>query len=162
MWSVAAESACPWPAGTFLTAYEQNRQDAIASTLDGDVLVEQVRAVAPWTGTATDLLSELANRPATLCGPQASFRGPRELSNALRRLSPALRKVGVDVTFSKEGHTRRRLITLTPTGDVADSGIAGIAAPHPASPVPLVFPAAGIPGIARIPHLSSIHAKGKG
>jgi len=113
-----------------MAAYEANRQDAVESTLAGDLLVEQVRALAPWTGTATGLLAELSNRgPATLCAPQASFGGPRQLSEALRRLAPALRQAGVDVTFWKQGHTRRRLITLKPAGDAVDSGIAGIAAP---------------------------------
>ena len=52
---------------------------------------------------------------------------PQQVSDALRRLIPALRKTGIAVTFSKESHTRRRLITLALIDDAAAVGIAGIA-----------------------------------
>ena len=49
LWSVAAEPACPWPAGTFLKGYRKNRQGAVEATLDGDPVADVVRAIAPWT-----------------------------------------------------------------------------------------------------------------
>jgi len=107
MWSVAVEPECPWPDGTFLEAYAGNRQGAVEATLDGDPVADVVRALAPWSGTATALLTELNKRsPENVTKRKDWFARPRQVSDALRRLCPALRRVGVDVTFKKSG-TRR-------------------------------------------------------
>jgi hypothetical protein len=55
VWTTACETACPWPAGQLMAAYTANRHGAIEVTLDGDVLVDTVRALVPWRGTAKDL-----------------------------------------------------------------------------------------------------------
>ena len=84
VWMVAAEPACPWPNGTFLAAYASHKQDAIEAMLDGNPLGDAVRALAPWTGTATDLLAEL-NRltPEALTRRKSCFSVPRQVSDAL-------------------------------------------------------------------------------
>ena len=133
-WAVAAEPACPWPDGTFLKAYAGHKQEAIEAMLDGNPLGDTVRALAPWTGTAKELLAELDWRTPDALKRKRWFSVPRQVSDALRRLLPALRQVGIAVTFSKESHTRRRLITLELIDDAAASGIAGIAAPDASSP----------------------------
>ena len=138
VWMVAAEPACPWSAGTFLSAYAGYTQDAIEALLDGDPVGDVVRTLAPWTGTATDLLAEVTRQaPEHVTKRPDWFSVPQQVSDALRRLIPALRKTGIAVTFSKESHTRRRLITLALIDDAAAvgiAGIAGIAAPDAASP----------------------------
>src|SRR5262249_5214445 len=58
LWGVAVEPACPWPAGTFLQAYAGNRQGAVDDLLDGDPVVDLIRMVVPWIGTATELLEQ--------------------------------------------------------------------------------------------------------
>ena len=114
LWSVATESACPWPAGTFLKAYTENRQGAVEATLDGDPVADVVRAIAPWTGTATDLLTELNKRtPENITKRKGWFTRGRQVSDALRRLAPALRKVGIEATFDRYGHARTRVIGIT-------------------------------------------------
>ena len=114
MWSVAVEPACPWTDGVFLDAYAGNRQGAVEATLDGDPVADVVRALAPWSGTATALLAELNKRsPENVTKRKDWFSRPRQVSDALRRLAPALRRVGVDVTFKKSG-TRR--IEIQPVG----------------------------------------------
>jgi hypothetical protein len=40
----------------------------------------------------------------------------KRLSNVLRRLAPNLRESGIEVEFSRESHTRRRLITIRKSG----------------------------------------------
>ena len=106
LWGVAAEAACPWPEGTFLRAYANNRQGEVEATLDGDPLVEVVRTITPWTGTATELLAVLnAKLPATITQRKEWFSKPRQVSDALRRLSPGLRRTGIEVTFPPGNRT---------------------------------------------------------
>ena len=45
LWGVAVEPACPYPVGTFLKAYEGNRQGAVEAVLDGDPVAD---AVGRW------------------------------------------------------------------------------------------------------------------
>ena len=112
-WSVAVEPACPWSEGTFLLAYERNRQGAVEATLDGDPVADVVEAIAPWSGTASELLAELANRTSdNITQRRGWFSRPRQVSDTLRRLAPALRKVGIAVTFKRRGHARTRLIEI--------------------------------------------------
>ncbi len=125
MWSVAVEPACPWPEGTFLEAYAGNRQGAVEATLDGDPVADVIRAVAPWSGTASELLAELTTRTSeTLTKRKDWFSRPRQVSDALRRLAPGLRKVGIEVTFGRQAHTGRRLIFVEKSGS----------SPSPSSP----------------------------
>ena len=117
-WGVAVEPACPWPAGTFLKAYEENRQGAVEATIDGDPLVEAVRALVEktptWDGTATEFLAELNQRtPEAITRRKEWFSKPRQVSDAVRRLAPALRRIGIDATFIKVGKTRTRLIQIS-------------------------------------------------
>ena len=117
LWSVAVEPACPWPGGTFLDAYARNRQGAVEVTLDGDPVADAARAIAPWSGTATELLVELNKRtPENITRRKDWFSRSRQVSNALRRLAPGLRRVGVEVTFARQAHTGRRLICVEKAG----------------------------------------------
>ena len=112
-WSVAVEPACPWPRGTFLEAYMGNRQGAVEAILDGDPVADVVRAIAPWSGTATELLAELNKRtPENITRRRDWFSRPRQVSDAVRRLAPGFRKVGIEVEFTKSGHRRSRLIVI--------------------------------------------------
>lgn len=113
LWSVAVEPACPWPEGTFLKAYAANRQGAVEAILDGDPVADVVHALAPWTGTATELLSELNKlTPDHIKKGKGWFSRPRQVSDALRRLAPGLRRVGFGVDFGRHGHTRTRVIEI--------------------------------------------------
>jgi hypothetical protein len=116
-WIAAAEAACPWPAGAFLEAYAGNRQSAIETTLDGDVVADTVRAMVPWKGTASELLVELNRQaPEDLKRRKDWFARPRQVADALRRLAPALRRVGIDISGGRQGHTGRRLIIIETVG----------------------------------------------
>lgn len=117
VWAVAAEPACPWPVGSFMKVYAGNRQQAAEATLDGDPVGDLVRALAkgssPWTGTASDLLKVLNERtPEATQRRRDWYKQPRQVGDCLRRLAPALRQVGIDVRFSRVGHTRARVIEL--------------------------------------------------
>jgi hypothetical protein len=61
LWATACEMV--WPAGTFITAYQGNRDEAVAATVDASTVGSAVRDFlitrTEWTGTATDLLGAL-------------------------------------------------------------------------------------------------------
>ena len=122
-WITAAEPSLNWPTGAFLGAYAGNQAEAVETGLDTDLVAIAVRGLLgsrrAWSGTATDLLDCL-----TGCTPESAQRGrtgwprtARGLSDRLRRLAPTLRAVGIDVEYSREPRSRRRLIHLR-----ADSG----------------------------------------
>ena len=56
LWAAACESAL-WPAGTFWSAYAENRDDTVVGVIDADPIAAAVRAImtvrAAWTGTAS-------------------------------------------------------------------------------------------------------------
>ena len=126
-WGVACEST----RGSFLAAYESNRQGAVEAVLESDVAATAVRAfmakrTAPWEGTATDLLAALgADVGETITRAKEWPRTPWNLSGRLRRASTFLRKVGIEVCFPARS-ARSRTITITATGE-AERG------PNPAS-----------------------------
>ncbi len=117
-WIVAAEAACPWPAGSFLRAYLGNRSEAIELGLESDSVATAVRELgvseAIREGTATELLEELTPLVSLITQKSRSWpKTPRSLSDRLRRLAPSLRAVGIDIEFDRrEPGTGRRLIRL--------------------------------------------------
>jgi hypothetical protein len=135
-WIVAAETACPWPPGRLLAAYEANRRGAIGAILDGDSLGELALEVAPWEGTATALLDQLNGR-ATDQQKAARhwYRSPRQVRDALQRIAPALREEGVRAVFGEKDKTRNRnrlirLERLSPTASVASAASDGLTSSH--------------------------------
>jgi hypothetical protein len=113
-WVVAAEPALPWEAGGFLTAYKTNRASAHEQALDASLLTVPLQAVAPWSGTALELLNILGTRVDDATRKSKAWpRTPRGLSGALRRLGPSLRAGGLEITFEREaGGNRRRVIRI--------------------------------------------------
>jgi hypothetical protein len=63
LWATACATAL-WPAGTFWSAYCENRDVAVEGVIDADPIGAGVRALmatlTEWTGTASDLLDALA------------------------------------------------------------------------------------------------------
>jgi hypothetical protein len=119
-WSVACEGAA-LPAGSFMAAYESNRQGAVESVLEADVVATALRAFmaekkagATWTGTATKLLKDLdASAGESLTRAKEWPKVPNTLGGRLRRAATFLRKVGIEVEFGRGA--ARRDITIRPT-----------------------------------------------
>jgi hypothetical protein len=116
-WGEGVCRALGWPPGTFLKAYQGNRQAAVESVLEDAPVAAAVRswvATCPdqtWEGNAAGLLDELNRQdPARTANPRWP-KSPRGLSGHLRRLAPALRAVGLDVKF---GAGRDRRLRLAP------------------------------------------------
>lgn len=137
LWVSAAEEGLQWSAGTFLEAYQMNRQEAIVADLDVDPVAVAVRELLKermsWCGTATELLPDLERY-----APVRSLRSrdwptsPRAFAGRLRRVAPALRAVGMEVNFGRKGHGGRRLIEMW----LVEPSLPSPSSPDPRHPSP--------------------------
>ena len=116
LWASACETAL-WAAGTFWSAYCGNRDEAVEGVIDADPIAAAVRALVTtrteWTGTAADLLGALAEVAGERAAKSKAWPdSPRALSGRLRRAATFLRKVGIEISFGREGRARTRTITI--------------------------------------------------
>jgi hypothetical protein len=117
LWATACETSL-WSAGTFWLAYCGNRDEAVESVIDADPVAAAVRALLAtrkeWTGTASGLLGALAELAGERIAKSKSWPdSPRALSGRLRRAATFLRKIGVEISFDREGQARTRIIRIT-------------------------------------------------
>ena len=110
-WIVACEPALGWRAGTFLKAYERNRSEANAVSLDASIIGEPILQIASgggFVGTATELLEKLDEVASERLKKQHGWpKNGRAVSGQLKRIAPNLRANGVMVTWFREGGARR-------------------------------------------------------
>jgi hypothetical protein len=116
LWATACETAI-WPAGTFMAAYNENREDAIVGVVEADPVAMAVRTMmaeqSEWNGTASDLLAVLAAQVGERNARSKGWPdGARALSGRLRRAAPPLRNLGIEIAFTRQGNTGRRIINL--------------------------------------------------
>ncbi len=93
------------------------RETAHELTLEASLVAgpvrEFVQTTGAWSGTATGLLHQLAERVGEPISRKREWpKTSTVLGGHLRRLAPTLRMVGVEVLFHRE--TRHRTITLQP------------------------------------------------
>jgi hypothetical protein len=121
LWATACETAF-WQRGTFAQAYQQNREGAVGTVIEADLVASAVQSFITvrmkWQGTSADLLGALKMEVGE---DQARLKEwpttPRALSGRLRRAQATLRKVGVEITFEREsGGNRVRTITIAGLG----------------------------------------------
>jgi hypothetical protein len=116
LWATACETAL-WPAGTFWSAYCGNRDEAVEGVIEADPIAASVRAVmakrTEWTGTASDLLGALAEAAGERVAKSKTWPdSPRALAGRLRRAASFLRKIGIEISFAREGRARTRTILI--------------------------------------------------
>jgi hypothetical protein len=127
IWGTACETAL-WPAGTFWSAYNCNRDEAVEGVLDADPIAAAMRAMmaerTEWAGNASELLAALTEEAGERVARSKAWPDtPRALSDRLRRLAPFLRKIGVNIDFDKrEGKMRKRMIHITMAAPMPDTG----------------------------------------
>jgi hypothetical protein len=134
LWASACETAI-WPAGTFWSAYCGNRDEAVEGVIDADPVAAAVRAVmterTEWTGTASDLLGALGEVAGERIAKSKTWPdSPRALSGRLRRAATFLRKIGIEVSFEREGRARTRIIVSPPQVPTRCQNAAGCNRPH--------------------------------
>ncbi len=116
LWATACETAM-WPAGTFWTAYCGNRDEAVAGVIEADPVAAVVRSFmttrTEWTGTASDLLGALGEAVGERVAKSKTWPdNPRALAGRLRRAATFLRKIGIEISFGREGRARTRTILM--------------------------------------------------
>lgn len=121
-WVAAAEPALGWEHGAFLDAYAVNRASAHEVAVDSSPVASMVRGLGPFEGTSAELLELLdkrmgVERVESLTRAKLWPKSARGLGDALRRAAPNLRALGVEVAFSREAGTGRRVVTVTPVQD---------------------------------------------
>jgi hypothetical protein len=117
LWATACETAI-WPAGTFWAAYCGNRDEAVAGVIESDPIAAAVRSFmttrTEWTGTASELLGALGETVGETQRKSKTWPdSPRSLAGRLRRAATFLRKIGIEITFGREGRARTRTIHIT-------------------------------------------------
>ena len=121
---VAVEKAMGLVDGTFLKAYQTNRDSLVAVALENQLADLIISLDLPIEEKPAELWESLrtakefdANRL-----PKWFPVNPQQLSSQLRRLAPFLRQRGIEVDFSKSGS--KRLITIRPakTGTSSEDG----------------------------------------
>jgi hypothetical protein len=117
--ATAMEDAFGWEPGSFIEAYEANRQQASETLLANEPIADAIERLLGdgrenvWIGTATQLLEMLgfyAND--TVKRSRAWPGGPQVLSRRLKRIAPALRTAGIQYTEHEEGHRKRKVKVL--------------------------------------------------
>lgn len=114
-WAAAAEIALGFEVGTFMLAYEGNRDDANELALEASPIAAALRTFMAgrqgWSGTAAELLTSLNQVVSDSVRHQIAFpKKPNKLSGDIKRIAPNLRATGLDVAFRREPHTGRRII----------------------------------------------------
>lgn len=134
LWASACETAL-WPAGTFRASYDGNRRGIVVDSLEADpltgALFNFLGETESWEGTASELLCGVAQMPGLDSAGRDRPANPRLLAGRLRQLAAFLRLLGLDVTFTRHGRSRTRLIRLsrcTPVYPQEAPGAAPVAA----------------------------------
>lgn len=117
-WVVAAEQGLGWDRGSFLAAYEDNRQDTFDSALEADMVAVAIRDLVTadhpegWEGKPGELLGALNSRVPENTKKSRSWPGSASaLGSRLRRSAPLLRRAGFAVEY---GHSGDRFIRIVP------------------------------------------------
>jgi hypothetical protein len=110
-WITACQTAF-WPAGTFMAAYDSNRDEAVANIIEANLVATAVRSLmstrTQWEGTASELLDALIEVAGERIAKSKTWpKSPGALSGRLRRAATALRKIGIEVTFKKDQDRKR-------------------------------------------------------
>jgi len=97
-----------------------------------------------WTGTASDLLGALAEAAGERAAKTKTWPdSPRALAGRLRRVAPFLRKIGIEISFGREGRARTRTIHIATTPTPENTGARPSASSAPSASAPKSNPANG-------------------
>jgi len=117
-WVTAAEPELGWPAGSFVQTFLESRTAtdglAIESSPVASAVVDLLNEKGSWSGTATELLTELNERSGGAAFRPLNWpKTSKGLGISLRRSMPNLRREGYLVEFKgPQGKENRRIIKL--------------------------------------------------
>ena len=122
LWASAAAPALGISQPIFLNAYQSNRESANELALEASPVAQPLTTLledGEWEGTATQLMKELNQKVDEATQRLKAWPSSgRALSNALRRLAPNMLAKGIEVEFSREPHSRRRIVSLRKGSDI--------------------------------------------
>lgn len=112
-WGVATETAL-WKQGTFWKAYQRNRDNAIENVIESNPVASALLSIMAnrneWEGTATNLLNTLVEEVGEKVASSKSFpKSASSLSGRIRRVATFLRKIGIEIEYSKQGRSGKRI-----------------------------------------------------
>jgi hypothetical protein len=115
MWATAAETAFGWLHGTFVAAYQGNRQSAndvaLEASLVAQPLLELLDEQGAWAGTSSELLTALEGRVTEQIKRQNAWpKNGQSMSGHLKRLAPNLRVCGWQIERRRQA--RQRLVVI--------------------------------------------------
>jgi len=117
-----------WPAETFLSAYNDNRQETTLTALEESVLATVLLDMAAWGGlenwtrSATEMLEALSRYVDPKVRASGRWpKSPRVFSNELRRIAPQLRTRGISVEFTRTCNARLITINADPSFDYSSA-----------------------------------------
>jgi hypothetical protein len=115
-WVSAAEATLGWEPGSFLDAYEVNRNEAQGIVVEAALIGPALLRLGAFEGTATELLAALSLHVDEKTLKLKDWPGTaRKVGGELDRLAPALRLQGWNIERSRRsGGSRERIITITP------------------------------------------------
>jgi hypothetical protein len=133
LWATAAEMAFGWPSGTFMAAYQGNRESANEVALEGSVvarpLLDLLEAQGEWTGSSGGLLKALEERLGDQTRRLSGWpKNPRSLSAQLKRLAPNLRAAGW--VLDQDRSSKKRLWSFHRQADAVASSPSSVASSH--------------------------------
>lgn len=108
---IRAEGALELESGSFLRTLNSELRDSHQSELDtcpvGQAIVQLMRGRKEWTGTCTELLTELEDSGDRVRGVRGWPSGPAALSRRLGRIEPHLYAVGIEVRKGRSKSSER-------------------------------------------------------
>jgi hypothetical protein len=107
IWAAAAETELGFTAGTFMEAYNRNRDQmnglAIESSPVAAAIIALINKTGSWKGTATRLLTKLESEVDEQTRRQSYWpKSPKALGGAIRRVATNLRSRGIDCTKGRD------------------------------------------------------------
>lgn len=119
-WAAACEGAL-WPAGTFMTAYAENRAEAIEVLVDNDAFASAIRTFMAsrnqWEGRPSELFEVLTADVAENVRKSKAWPGAAHIATGrLKRLASFLRQIGIDIEIDRSKKARTVRLTRQQVG----------------------------------------------
>lgn len=113
-WGIAGEAALGLEPGSFIRAYQGNRERANETALEASPVAQAIQKLMkdqiPWKGTANELLATLCSQVDEQTKRSKAWpQTPKGLSSILQRLAPNLRAIGINITFDEERTVVRQI-----------------------------------------------------
>ena len=114
LWATACEPGYA-EQGAFWAAYAGNRDAAVESAIEADVVSSAILSLmaskTEWTGTSAELLEDLSVEVGDRINKTKNWpKSPRQLSGRVWRAASFLRRIGIECSFDK-----KRTIQITHT-----------------------------------------------